>query len=132
MIDQPSANGPKSDEPKSDEAFDSAKFERDRAKVEQGFWPKLRRMAKRVPFLNELLAAYYCALDPTSPLKVKAVLMGALAYFVLPFDVVPDFLAVFGFADDAAVVYGAIKMVAKHITPEHRAKADAALAKLDS
>lgn len=115
-----------------DRTIDSDKFERDRAKVEQGFWPKLRRIAKRVPFLNELLAAYYCALDPASPLQVKAVLMGALAYFVLPLDAVPDFLAFFGFADDAAVVYGAIKMVAKHITPEHRAKAESAIAKLDT
>jgi uncharacterized membrane protein YkvA (DUF1232 family) len=114
------------------ETFDAGKFERDRQRVEQGFWPKLRRIARRIPFLDELLAAYYCAVDPASPLKVKAVLMGALAYFVLPFDAVPDFLAVFGFADDAAIVYGAIKMVAKHITPAHRAKAQAALQKLDT
>lgn len=123
MTDRPDSEAPE---------FDSQKYERDRQKVEAGFWPKLRRIAKRVPFIGELLAAYYCALDPKSPLQVKAVLMGALAYFVLPLDVVPDFLAFFGFADDAAVVYGAIKMVAKHITPEHRAKADAAIAKLDS
>jgi uncharacterized membrane protein YkvA (DUF1232 family) len=114
------------------EKVDSDKFERDRAKVEQGFWPKLRRIAKRTPFLDELLAAYYCASDPASPLKVKAVLMGALAYFVLPLDAVPDFLAFFGFADDAAVLYGAVKIVAKHITPEHRAKAVATISKLDS
>lgn len=126
------ADQPKSDMEELDTVIDSGKFERDRAKVEQGFWPKLRRIAGRVPFLRELLAAYYCALDPASPLKVKAVLMGALAYFVLPLDAVPDFLAFFGFADDAAVVYGAIKMVANHITPEHRAKAEAAIAKLDS
>ena len=114
------------------EPADSAKFERDRARVDQGFWPKLRRIARRIPFLDELLAAYYCATDPASPFKVKAVLMGALAYIVLPLDAVPDFLAFFGFADDAAVVYGAIKMVASHITPEHRAKAQAAISNLDS
>lgn len=121
------------DQPKFEiEKFDPERFDRNRAKVEQGFWPKLRRMARRVPFLNDLLAAYYCASDPASPLEVKAVLMGALAYFVLPLDVVPDFLALFGFADDAAVLYGAVKTVAKHIKPEHRAKADATIAKLDS
>jgi uncharacterized membrane protein YkvA (DUF1232 family) len=112
--------------------FDNAKYERDRLRVQQGFWPKLGRLAGRIPFLGELLAAYYCATDPASPLKVKAVLMGALAYFVLPFDAVPDFLALFGFADDAAIVYAAIKTVAQHITPEHRAKAQAALEKLES
>lgn len=114
------------------ETFEPGKFERDRRRVEQGFWPKLRRIARRLPFLGELLAAYYCAIDPASPLRVKAVLMGALAYFVLPFDAVPDFLALFGFADDAAVVYAAIKTVAQHITPMHREKAQAALGKLES
>ncbi|MBI2254359.1 MAG: DUF1232 domain-containing protein [Proteobacteria bacterium] len=114
------------------DSFDAGKFERDRQKVEQGFWPKLRRIAGRIPFVDELLAAYYCAVDPATPLRVKAVLMGALAYFVLPFDAVPDFLALFGFADDAAVVYAAIKTVAKHITPTHRDKARTALNKLDT
>jgi uncharacterized membrane protein YkvA (DUF1232 family) len=110
---------------------EEAKFERDRARVENGFWPKLRRLARRLPFLNPLLSAYYCAVDPKSPLEVKAVLMGAIAYFVLPIDLVPDFLALFGFADDAAVLYAAIKTVAKHIRPEHREAAEAAIAKLD-
>jgi uncharacterized membrane protein YkvA (DUF1232 family) len=119
-------------DPSETDSFDSTKFERDRKKVEQGFWPKLRRIAGRVPFVDELLASYYCAIDPASPLRVKAVLMGALAYFVLPIDAVPDFLAFFGFADDAAVVYAAVKTVAKHITPAHRDKARAALNKLDA
>lgn len=112
--------------------FDAGKFEHDRHRVEQGFWPKLRNVARRVPFLEELLSAYYCAIDPTSPMRVKAILMAALAYFILPFDTVPDFLALIGFADDATVIYAAVKMVAKHITPIHRERARAALDKLDS
>ena len=111
---------------------DPEKFERDRARVEGGFWPKLRRIAAKVPFLNDLVAAYYCALDPKSPFQVRAVLMGALAYFVMPVDFVPDFIALFGFADDSTVLYGTVKMVAKHITPEHREKAAAAIAKMES
>lgn len=99
------------------------KFERDRARVNDGFWPKLRRVARRLPFLNELLAAYYCTLDPKTPLQAKAVLMGALAYFVLPIDVIPDFIAGFGFTDDATVLYAAIRSVAGHIRDEHRARA---------
>lgn len=114
------------------EPVDSQKFERDRARVERGFWPKIGRLAAKVPFLGDLVAAYYCAIDPKSPFQVRAVLMAALAYFVLPIDLIPDFLAVFGFADDATVLYGAVKTVAKHITPEHRAKAAAAIEKLDT
>ena len=99
------------------------KFERDRARVNNGFWPKLRRVARRVPFLGELLAAYYATLDPKTPLQAKAVLMAALAYFVLPVDVIPDFIAGFGFTDDATVLYAAIRSVARHIRDEHRTRA---------
>ena len=102
---------------------DPRKFERDRARVNDGFWPKLRRVARRIPFLDQLLAAYYCTLDPKTPLQAKAVLMAALAYFVLPVDVIPDFIAGFGFTDDATVLYAAIRSVAGHIRDEHRSRA---------
>src|ERR1043165_3241195 len=103
--------------------YNPRKFESERARANDGFWPKLRRVARRVPFLGELLAAYYATLDPKTPLQVKAVLMGALAYFVLPIDVIPDFIAGFGFTDDAAVLYAAIRSVAGSIRPEHRERA---------
>ncbi|MDQ7249532.1 YkvA family protein [Dongia sedimenti] len=103
--------------------YNPRKFERDRARVNNGFWPKIRRVARRIPFMGELLAAYYATLDPKTPLQVKAVLMGALAYFVLPVDVIPDFIAGFGFTDDAAVLYAAIRSVAGSIRDEHRQRA---------
>ncbi len=77
-----------------------------------------------------MIAAHYCAFDRQTPLKVKAVLIGALAYFVLPTDVVPDYLPVIGYADDAAVLAAAIKLVASHITPEHREAAGRMLARM--
>lgn|SRR3569832_699749 len=95
--------------------------------VDRDFWAKLRKVAGKVPFAEDAAAAYFCAVDPTTPSKVKATLFAALAYFVMPFDVVPDFLAGIGFTDDAAVVALAISMVAKNIRPEHRARARAAL-----
>jgi uncharacterized membrane protein YkvA (DUF1232 family) len=109
--------------------YNPRKFERDRARVNDGFWPKIRRVARRIPFMGELLAAYYATLDPKTPLQVKAVLMGALAYFVLPVDVIPDIIAGFGFTDDAAVLYAAIRSVAGSIRPEHRQRAQQMLDK---
>jgi uncharacterized membrane protein YkvA (DUF1232 family) len=103
--------------------YDPEKLKRDEARVSRGFWAKLKRVARRLPFLEELVAAYFCAIDPKTPLQVKAVLMAALAYFVLPADLVPDFLAWFGFGDDAAVLYAAVKTVAGSIKPDHRARA---------
>ena len=95
--------------------------------VREGFWQKLLRFAGKVPFSDDAAAAYFCATDPATPSKVKGILLAALAYFVMPFDVIPDFIAGLGFTDDAAVLAMAIGLVAKHITPEHRAKARAAL-----
>ena len=101
-------------------APDATRFARDEETVRRGFWKKARRAAAGLPFAEDLLAAYYCAFDRDTPMQVKAALVGALAYFVLPFDAVPDFLPVLGFADDAAVLATALRLVASHIRPVHR------------
>jgi len=99
----------------------------DRETVRRRFWRKLRRGAARLPFVEDLLAAYYCAFDKETPRHVQAALLGAIAYFILPFDFIPDMLPVLGFTDDAAVLATAIKLVAGHIKPVHREAARAAL-----
>ncbi len=96
--------------------------------LRRDFWRKARRVATRVPFADELLAAYYCAFDRETPLPVKATLLGAIAYFVLPADAVPDVLPVLGFTDDAAVLATTLKLVASSIRPEHREAAREKLA----
>ena len=99
----------------------------DRESVRRRFWSKLKRVAARLPFAEDLLAAYYCAFDKQPPRHVQAALLGAVAYFILPFDFVPDMLPVLGFTDDAAVLATALRMVASHITEDHRQAARAAL-----
>ncbi len=105
---------------------------RDTRRVGRGFWPKLRRTIGRIPFTDDLLAAYYCATDRTTPGYVKAVLFAALAYFVVPTDLIPDFIAAFGYTDDASVLAGAIATVRRHITPAHRDRAAAYLERADA
>jgi uncharacterized membrane protein YkvA (DUF1232 family) len=99
----------------------------DRESVRKRFWLKLKRVAAGLPFAEDLLAAYYCAFDKETPRHVQATLLGAIAYFILPFDFIPDMLPVLGFTDDAAVLATAIRLVATHITTDHRAAARAAL-----
>ncbi|HEY1385305.1 MAG TPA: YkvA family protein, partial [Dongiaceae bacterium] len=106
------------------------RLKRDRTRVEREFWQKLKAAARKIPFIDDLVSVYYCALDPATPLQVKAILFGALAYFVVPFDIVPDFIAILGFGDDAAVLYAAIRTVLPHIKPAHRERAREALDKL--
>ena len=110
------------------EAGARARFARDEERVRYGFWSKAKRVAAGLPFAEDLLAAYYCAFDRDTPRPVQAALIGALAYFVLPFDLVPDMLPLLGFTDDAAVLAAAIKLVADHIGPQHREAARRALA----
>src|SRR6202166_3379751 len=106
---------------------DDARVAREKAYVRRGFWAKARRFAARLPFAEDLLTAYYCAFDRETPRHVQAALIGALAYFVLPFDIIPDMLPVLGYTDDAAVLATALRMVATHIRPEHRAAARQAI-----
>ena len=93
------------------------------------FWPKVKRVAAKLPFANDLLAAYYCAFDHQTPVQVKAALIGALAYFVLPVDAMPDILPLLGYTDDALVLVTALRMVSGHIRDEHREAARQAMAR---
>ncbi|MCB1501981.1 MAG: DUF1232 domain-containing protein [Bauldia sp.] len=97
-------------------------------RVRGRFWSTFRRAARAVPFSEDLVAAYFCAMDAETPGRVRAILLAALAYFVLPFDSVPDILAGIGFADDVTVLAAAIAAVSAHILPRHRAAARNALA----
>ena len=99
---------------------DDAAMAREKARVRRAFWPKFRRLAARLPFAEDLVAAYFCAFDRDTPRHVQVALIGALAYFVLPFDFVPDMMPLIGFTDDAAVLATAMKLVAAHIGPQHR------------
>ncbi len=95
--------------------------------VESEFWRAVKRGARRVPFIDEVVAAYFCAMDPATPMRVRGILLAALAYFILPLDAIPDFLLLFGFSDDIAVLTAAFASVRGEITEAHRAAARDAL-----
>lgn len=96
--------------------------------VRRRFWAKVKRTIGRVPFLDQAVAAYYAATDPATPVRVKALLFAALAYFIVPADMIPDVLVGIGFVDDLAVLGTVIKSLRPHITDAHLARARAALA----
>lgn len=100
-------------------------------RVRKSFFKTARKALRQIPFMEDVFAAYYCAFDPATPAKVRATLIGALAYFVLPLDAVPDFILGIGFGDDATVLMAAISMVGAHIREEHRAAARKALADVE-
>ena len=103
---------------------------RDEARFGSEFMDRLKRIARRIPFAEDLLAAWICARDPATPRRVRMTLLAALGYFVLPVDAIPDIMPLLGFTDDAAVIAAAIAAVAGSITIEHRERAKKAMAEL--
>jgi uncharacterized membrane protein YkvA (DUF1232 family) len=99
-------------------------------RVKRDFWPKMRRVASHIPFANQALAAWYATQDPETPFRAKAVLLGALAYFVMPVDAIPDFLAVVGFSDDAAVIAAVLATFGANIKDKHHQLAKETLARM--
>ncbi len=95
--------------------------------VRERFWRKLRRALGRIPFAEDAVAAFYCATDSKTPLHARAILLAAVAYFVLPIDVIPDAIAGLGFTDDATVLATAVAVAGAHITAGHREAARRAL-----
>ncbi|MHA1570985.1 MAG: YkvA family protein [Alphaproteobacteria bacterium] len=102
-------------------------FSRDLTARARPFWDKLARVVGKVPFAEELGAGWYCARDPATPPRVKAVLLGAVAYFLMPADLIPDIVALVGFTDDATVLAAAMTVAAPHIRDRHRQAARQAL-----
>lgn len=89
---------------------------------EDSFWRKVARFARRAGegVIGKALILYYCLKDPDTPAWARRIIMGALAYFVLPVDAIPDIIPFAGFGDDLGVLVGAIAIVLTHIKPEHR------------
>jgi uncharacterized membrane protein YkvA (DUF1232 family) len=94
-----------------------------RALVRRRFWASVRDRAARLPFLHDLVAAWFAATDPQMPLQPRATLLAALAYFIMPLDAVPDLLPLIGFTDDAAVLIIALRTVRGQMLAEHWARA---------
>ena len=93
-------------------------------------WRRLLREAASLPFAEEVFTAHYCIFDRHTPIYVKAVLVGAIVYFVAPDDLIPIPSSLFGLADDAAVLGATFKVVASHIKPEHREAAQCAIERM--
>lgn len=103
----------------------------DEGEVRSKFWRTARKAARQIPFMEDVVAAYYCALDRNTPLRVKGILIAALGYFIFPADAIPDIVLGLGFTDDIAVLTAAITAVRAHITPAHRLAARQAIADQD-
>lgn len=93
---------------------------------ESGLWDKIASVAKRagLQVIYLALLLYYTATADSTPMAKKSLIYGALGYFILPIDLVPDVIPVVGFSDDMAALVACAATVASCITPEIRRKSE--------
>lgn len=101
-------------------------------RVREGFLPKIRKVAAKIPFAADVLSVWWAARDPETPMAAKGMMLAGLAYFVLPTDALPDLLPVIGFTDDAAVIAALMAILGKTLKPRHKEAAQAFLARLSN
>jgi len=86
---------------------------------------KTRRFAKGVgaKFTYLVLILFYTLQQPSTPRLAKSIIIGALGYFILPMDFIPDFIPVAGFSDDFTALFAALVAVALYVESDTKMKA---------
>jgi len=89
------------------------------------FWKKLKGFAGKagIKVVYIALLLYYMLVDEAVDLKSKMTIVAGLGYFILPFDLIPDFLPIIGFTDDLSVLMITLSIVRGNITDLHRVRA---------
>jgi uncharacterized membrane protein YkvA (DUF1232 family) len=92
---------------------------------ENAFWEKLKKFGRKagIKVCYAALLLYYVLKSPLTSGKDRAKIIGALGYFLLPIDIIPDFIPVAGYTDDLAALMWALYSVAKNVTPEVKIQA---------
>ena len=92
---------------------------------ESGLWKKVKSVAKKagIKTIYMVLLLHYVLKSPDVPLEDKARIYGALGYFILPIDLIPDFIPAVGYSDDVAALAFALHAVWKNVTPEIKEQA---------
>lgn len=100
---------------------------------ENKFWEKIRKVAKKVgaTVIRPVFLLYYLLQDKNTPIHHKAYIIGALGYFILPIDLLPDnILPIIGFTDDLAVMKLVLTLVKDSITPDIKSRTDLKVSEL--
>ena len=92
---------------------------------EKRFWTKIGKYAKKLGIkgVYTALLLFYTLIKPTTPAWARTVIVGALGYFILPLDLIPDFIVGAGYTDDFGALLSALITVSMYIDEDSKAKA---------
>ncbi|MGP1387125.1 MAG: YkvA family protein [Thainema sp.] len=99
---------------------------------DEAFWDKMRAFGTKAgkSLVEQAFVMWNALHDPKTPISAKLTIAGALAYWILPVDMIPDVLPAVGFTDDLSAITAALASIAMSITPEMKTKAKAQTAAL--
>ncbi len=95
-----------------------------KAYSETKLYKKILRFAKAagIKVVYIALILFYVLKKNTTPVWAKSMIIGALGYFILPTDFVPDFIPFFGYSDDLSALAGGLVAVAMYVDAEVKQK----------
>jgi uncharacterized membrane protein YkvA (DUF1232 family) len=95
------------------EIMDPKQFERDVRFVENNLGRKLRLLGRNLWIIRHVIALYRYMVDPQVHWVKKILVVAALVYFITPVDMIPDWIPVVGYTDDAGFIAAVIKSLGK-------------------
>lgn len=98
--------------------FDTAeKVEEGAEYVEENLWTKVERIGKKISFAKDIKALYNYMTDPSVAWYRKSIVIGALVYFIMPIDSIPDLAPLIGYLDDLGVITAVLKYLGSELIP---------------
>ena len=85
--------------------------------VEDKLWVKLEKVGKKISFAKDLMALYHYLIDNGVSWHRKAIIVGALIYFIVPIDAIPDIAPLVGYMDDLGVITAVLRFLGSELIP---------------
>ena len=85
--------------------------------IDENLWAKLERVGKKISFAKDILALVNYMRDPNVSWHRKSIIIGALIYFIVPIDAIPDISPLIGYLDDLGVIAAVLKYLGNELIP---------------
>ena len=85
--------------------------------IDDNLWEKLERVGKKISFAKDILALVNYMRDPNVSWHRKSIIIGALIYFIVPIDAIPDIAPLIGYLDDLGVIAAVLKYLGNELIP---------------
>lgn len=99
----------------SSEYETNEKYDEGKEYIDENFWSKIERVGSKLSFTKDLKALYNYFVDPSISWYRKSIVVGALIYFIVPIDSIPDIAPLIGYLDDLGVITATIKFLGSEL-----------------